>query len=214
MTSHQNLIGALTWIATGDSEASDDLNGLWAAAKTEIDKFVAAIYLGQATSADVLDRAKAQLIAYSVEGRIKADGHTAANEETRAIPATSWTGAVIFDVESAIGKSDPLWLGVHFKKVDLRKLWPAKPGPIIAPPKKRTGPVPIYRERIAGILRQHEIVEANAIARGEEPPPRPTSKQVTERLSEAGKRVSERTVRHNIDRILSGNVTNVRNAIS
>lgn len=198
----QNLIGALAWIATRDSEAAEDLSGAWASADSEVDRIVAALYLGQAVSADQLQDAKAQLGAYALDGRIVAVGHTSSNQETRPVPAISWLNAKIDDVESAIGKTGATWLGVHFRKADLAKLWPPEAeGAGARPAKKRTGPHPLNRAKIAGILSQHQIAVKRALGRGETPPARPTAKQIGEQLG-----IPERTASHNVSQLIGKDI--------
>lgn len=198
----QNLIGALAWIATRDSEAAEDLSEAWASTDSQVDRIVAALYLRQAVSADQLRDAKAQLGTYALDGRIVAVGHTSSNQETRPVPAISWLNAKIDDVENAVGKTGATWLGVHFRKADLAKLWPPEAKAAAArPAKKRTGPRALNRSKIAGILSQHQIAEKRALERGETPPARPTAKHIGEQLG-----ISERTASHNVSRLIGKDI--------
>jgi hypothetical protein len=108
-----NLIGTLSWVATRDVEAADDLNRLWDEATNDLDRMVAAVYLTQYVMAarDIdqgavvpLDTAKAEVIAACISEKLEAVGHSRGNEDTRPVPPTSWIGVKIDDAESSIGK--------------------------------------------------------------------------------------------------------------
>lgn len=198
---YQNIVGSLAWIASRDREASDDLNELRESAGDTVSQVVAAIYLADLAGGSGLDEAKAELIRACRDEKLRSNGHTSSNEENRSIPSTSWIGASIDEVEGTIGKTRPTWLGVSFKTADLRELWKAPPALSTLPPKKRTGPRPKWRKVIQGIMDQHCQQVKNALDKGEEPPPPPTSRQIADALSSPHGRVSERTVRDNLLKI-------------
>lgn len=188
-----NLIGTLSWVATRDVEAADDLNRLWDEATNDLDRMVAAVFLTQYVMAarDIdqgavlpLDTAKAEVIAACISEKLEAVGHSRGNEDTRPVPPTSWIGVKIDDAESSIGKEGPTWLGVRFRVAAVRDLWSVNP--VITPPLPRnvTGPKPKYRKEIEGILAQHDLRVGKAMERGMSPPGRPTAQKIAETLSQ------------------------------
>jgi len=220
MTSqYYNLVGALAWITIRESVSSDNLNASWHNAKKAdldhadipkdvvLDRAVAAARISQCISLEILDGAKAELCAACAEGKLAAIGRKFDKGDMTIVPMSSWLDVEIDEVRSAIGIGRAAtWVGIRLVKVDVRRLWPANPAATTRAPKKRTWPKANHREEISGILDQVDLAEMKAIERGEQLPPRPTNKQIAERLFERhGKRVAIRTVSHNVTS-LGGNV--------
>ncbi len=211
MPRHYNLIGTLAWIATRDEELSDAYNALWGKAKNkdedkqQLARVVVAIQLGEDIPQQRLVEADATLCDACVEAKIQALGWKQGARDIAAVPVGAWIDAEI-DVVSGSIKYDghPIWSGIRFPTVDVRRLWDAAQVEKSPIPKKPTGPPRKYLSEVSSFLRRHQLEVSKAIEQGSYPPPPPTGDAIAKALSTKTREVSARTIRDTLKWIRNG----------
>lgn len=211
---YYNLVGALAWIATRNQVASDDLNAAWDEANAsggEVEnrtkRVVSALYLSQAIPDEALAKARAELRAACGDAKVPAKGRKADAGDVVDVPIESWLDVFIDESNGTIGRSGvPTWSSVRFRKNDVHCVWKADPSVTPLKARKPTGQRARYRDEVKAILDLVNAAEVKALDAGNELSPRPTNKQIADRLSERhGTKVPERTIAYDVQR-LGGNI--------